>query len=262
MSLSIPRCALTALTLAILALAAHTESQAAEPSAVVGAGLAYVPEYSGAEKQRLSPALYAEYNWGNGFFASTSRGIGYAYAIDSVELSAALGYAGGRTDTDTKGLRSGSDALRGMGDIKNSLTANLGASTRLGELNVGISAQIALTKRDNGNTYTLHASHPLYKSASDQVGLSMGAVYGDRKHAQTWYGVYPLQGAHSGFAAYQAGAGFEKVSLAASWNHVIDKRWSVRSVAGVNTLVGDAADSPLTKKKTSPLVAATVNYSF
>ena len=262
MSLSIPRCALTAITLAILSLAASAESRAAEPSAVVGAGFAYVPEYSGAEKQRLRPVLHAEYNWGNGFFASTSRGIGYAYALDSVELSMALGHAGGRTDRDTSGLRSGSDALRGMGDIKTSVIANLGASTRLGELNVGINAQIALTNRDNGNTYALHASHPLYKSAADQVGLSMGAVYGDKKHAQTWYGVYPLQGANTGFAAYQAGAGFEKVSLAASWNHVIDKRWSVRTVGGVNMLVGDAADSPLTKKKTTPFMATTVNYTF
>jgi outer membrane scaffolding protein for murein synthesis (MipA/OmpV family) len=262
MSLSIPRCALTAVTLAILSLAAHTESQAAEPTAVVGAGVAYVPEYSGAEKQRLRPALHAEYNWGNGFFASTSRGIGYGYDFDGVELSAALGHAGGRTDSDKNGVRSGSDALKGMGDIKTSVIANLGASTRLGELSVGINAQIALTNRDNGNTYSLHASHPLYKSAGDQVGLSMGAVYGDSKHAQTWYGVTPLQGAHSGFAAYKAGAGFEKVSLAGSWNHVIDKRWSVRTVGGVNMLVGDAADSPLTKKKTTPFVASTVNYTF
>jgi MipA family protein len=262
MSLSIPRCALTALTLAILSLAAHTESQAAEPTAVVGAGLAYVPEYSGSDKNRLTPALYAEYNWGNGFFASTMRGIGYAYSIDSIELSAALGYAGGRSDRDRNGVRPGSDDLKGMGDIKNSAIANLGASTRLGEFNVGINAQLALTNRDNGNTYSLHASHPLYKSASDQVGLSMGAVYGDSKHAQTWYGVTAAQKARSGFAAYKAEAGFEKVSLAASWNHVIDKRWSVRSVGGVNMLVGDAADSPLTKKKTAPFVATTVNYSF
>ncbi len=262
MSLSIPRCALTALTLAILSLAVPTESQAAEPTAVVGAGFAYVPEYSGAEKHRLAPILHAEYNWGNGFFASTSRGIGYAYDFDSVELSAALSHAGGRSDSDKNGVRSGSDALRGMGDIKTSVIANLGAGTRLGELNVGVKAHLALTNRDNGNSYTLHASHPLYKSGSDQVGLSMGAVYGDSKHAQTWYGVTAAQSARSGFAATKAGAGFEKVSLAASWNHVIDKRWSVRTVGGASMLVGDAADSPLTKKKTTPFVATTVNYTF
>jgi outer membrane protein len=262
MSLSIPRCALTALTLAILSLATPGESQAAEPTAVIGAGFAYVPEYSGAEKHRLAPILHAEYNWGNGFFASTSRGVGYAHAFDGVELSAALGYAGGRSDSDRNGLRPGSDALQGMGYIRASPIVNLGASTRLGELGIGINAQIALRNRDNGNTYTLHASHPLYKSASDQVGLSMGAVYGDSKHAQTWYGVSDLQSAHSGFAAAKAGAGFEKVSLSASWNHVFDKRWSVRTIGGASMLVGDAADSPLTKKKTTPFVATTVNYSF
>ena len=34
------------------------------------------------------------------------------------------------------------------------------------------------------------------------------------------------------------------------------------AVGGASMLVGDAADSPLTKKKTTPFVASTVNYSF
>jgi outer membrane protein len=261
MSLTIARGAMTAITLAILALAATTDAQAAEPTAVVGAGVAYVPKYDGASDKRVSPVLFGEYNFGNGAFISTMRGIGYGTNIDGIELSAALGVRGARYETSRSG-RSGSDALKGMGDIDATTTANLSASTRIGEFGIGMGMQFALGKREYGNTYAFHASHPLYKSGSDSVELSAGAVYGDRKHAQTYYGVTAAQSLRSGYKATKAGAGFEQVSLSAAWTHTIDKHWSVRSVVGLTSLVGDAADSPLTRKKTTPVFISTVNYAF
>jgi outer membrane protein len=264
MNLTIARGAMTAITLGILAIALPQNSDAAElPQAMVGAGVAYTPEYAGAEKRRLVPVLVGEYNFGNGAFISTMRGIGYATTLEGVELSGALGYRAGRDDSRHKnGVRQGSDYLKGMGDIDGSATANLGAGMRFGDLGVGVGAQIALSKRDNGNTYSLNASYPLYKSLNDQVELSGAAVYGDAKHGQTYFGVTAAQSLKSGFKATKVGSGFEQVSASVAWNHVIDKSWSVRSAIGLTTLVGDAADSPLTQKKTTPMLVSTINYRF
>lgn len=263
MTLSIPRGALTAISFAVLAIALPHNSDAAElPQATIGAGAAYVPEYAGADTHRLVPVLVGDYQFGNGAFISTMRGIGYASTFEGVELSAALGYRVGRDDARHRNGRQGSDFLKGMGEIDGSATANLNAGMHFGDLGLGIGTQIALSKRDNGNTYSLHASYPLFKSASDQVELSGGAVYGDAKHGQTYFGVTAAQSLKSGFKATKVGAGFEQVGVNVAWNHVIDKNWSVRSAVGLTTLVGDAADSPIVQKKTTPMLVSTFNYRF
>jgi outer membrane scaffolding protein for murein synthesis (MipA/OmpV family) len=43
---------------------------------------------------------------------------------------------------------------------------------------------------------------------------------------------------------------------------VIDKNWTVHSVIGVSRLASDAADSPLTYRKTTPMLMTAFNYSF
>jgi outer membrane protein len=263
MSLSIARCTLTSTTVAILALLAPFTARADDaPRAVVGAGVAYAPEYSGGDKMWLAPALYADYSFGNGFFASTTRGIGYATTFDSIELSAALGYRNGRGESRKYNGRYGSDFLKGMGEIDGTATINLGAATTVGQVHFGVGAHIAGSGDGKGNTYTLQAAYPLYSSAQNQVELSGIASYGDRKHTQTWYGVSAAQHAASGFRAYEAKSGFESVGVNVAWNHVIDKHWSVRTAVGLKTLVGDAADSPIVQKKTAPMLVSTINYAF
>lgn len=263
MTLSISRCAVTSITVGLLSLTAPFTAHAADaPKTVVGGGFVYAPEYSGADKMRFAPVLFADHSFGNGFFASTLRGIGYGMDLDSVHLSAALGYRGGRDDERRNGGLNGSDFLKGMGDIDGAATINLAASTQYAGVKFGAAAHIAVSGDTKGNTYSLNAAYPLFKSDSDVVELSGSATYGDRKHAQAWYGVTAAQHATSGFAAYQAKAGFEKVGLQVAWTHKFDKHWSVRTAAGLTRLVGDAADSPLTQKKTAPVLVSTFNYAF
>jgi outer membrane protein len=257
------RCTLTSISIAIISMVAPFTAHAAEaPTAIVGGGIQYTPEYSGSDKMRLAPALYADYSFGNGFFASTVRGLGYAYQLDSVQLSAALGYRMGRSDKDRHLGKPGSDYLKGMGSIDGAATVNLAASTDLFGVKVGAGAQIAMSGDAKGNTYSLQASYPIYKSSHDEVELSGTALYGDGKHAQAWYGVTAAQHASSGFKAYQAKSGFESFGASVAWTHKVDNHWSVRTAVGLTTLVGDAADSPITRKKTAPGLVSTINYAF
>lgn len=264
MSLLISRRALRA-SIALAALITPFGLQAAEgaqaPKAVIGAGVAYTPEYSGSEDMRTRAVIFGEYNFGNGAFISTLRGIGYAHQFDSVELSAALGYRSGRKDRDTRGT-AGSDYLRGMGDIDGTATLNLGAKTKIGELGLAAGAQIAGSGEDKGNTYTLEASYPLFAGQKDRIELSGGLRYADSKYAQNWYGVTASQSLASGFSPYRAKSGVESYGAKLTWTHAIDKNWSVRTVAGVQRLAGDAADSPIVQKKTNPVFISTVNYAF
>lgn len=228
---------------------------------MVGLGIGYVPEYAGADDSHFVAAPIIEHSFGNGFFASTRRGLGYQTTVGNVGLSAALGY-GGKRDEHDRNFGAGSDDLKGMGKISGGAQAILAATYRVGTIGLSIGTTQALSKRENGSTYTIGASAPLYTSASDQLAFNTSAVYGDNKHAQTYYGVTATQSARSGYRAYQAGRGFESINAAVNWNHVLNPRWSVNSTVGFSRLAGDAADSPLTRRKTTPMVVTGLIYKF
>ena len=83
-----------------------------------------------------------------------------------------------------------------------------------------------------------------------------------QRNAAAVHIVTGAQSARSGYKAYQARSGFETVSAAVSWDHVIDKRWSTHTAVGFTRLLGDAADSPLTKRKTTPMLMTGISYKF
>ncbi len=232
-----------------------------ESGTTVGVGMVVGPEYSGASKTRVGLLPFFSYRNANGFYAGM-EGIGYGTKLDSFTLSGGLGYRGGRSESKETFGR-GSDSLKGMGDIPGALTARFKAAYQLNEaVSLSLGSEMALNHRETGNTYDLGMRVALHQSMSDQFSLNLGARYGDRKFNQSNYGVSAAQSAASGFKAFNAGAGFEQVSSSVNWNHVIDKNWSVSTRVGVTHLLGDAADSPLVKKKTSPTGMFSVNYSF
>ena len=248
-------------TLCAVGAAGQASAQAAPEGTLVGIGIGYVPEYTGADDSHLVGAPILEHSFGNGFFASTRRGLGYQTTAGGFGLSAALGY-GGKRDEHKRNFGAGSDDLRGMGKVDGGALALLTATYQVGTIGLSLSTAQALSRRDNGSTYTIGASTPFYTSASNQLSFSTSAVYGDNKHAQTYYGVTATQSARSGYRSYRAERGFETVNVGVNWNHVLDARWSVNSAVGLTRLVGDAADSPLTKRKTTPMLMTGLVYKF
>lgn len=226
-----------------------------------GIGLAYVPEYAGADKSRVLPLPFLERTYANGVFLSTQRGIGYATKLGDFSVSAALGYDAGREDRK-KNYFSGSDALNGMGKIEGSAQAVLSLGYQLGSVGLSFTTKQNINHREYGNTYQLSASTPLYNDSTDQVNFGLSASYGDNKHMQTYYGVTARQTIYSGYRTYTAKAGFENVAAGVNWNHVFDANWSVHSGLGVNRLTSDAADSPLTRRKTTPMIMTALIYKF
>jgi outer membrane protein len=253
---------LSAAALLSMASSAVLAQSAQGNQLVVGAGAAFDRDYTGGDDTQVRPALLIDYSMANGFFASSLRGLGYAQKMGALTLSAALGYTGGRSDSK-QDFREGSDYLRGMGDIDGGAAALLGLKYQvLAGTTLSLDANLAASKRDRGDTLKLGVAQKLLTTRADRVELSGWATYGDDKNMQTWFGVTAAQSASSRFAAYAPKAGLEDVGLNVAWTHLIDQHWSVRSALGVKHLTGDAADSPLTVKKTYPTGVVTANYAF
>lgn len=228
----------------------------------VGGGIAIAPEYAGGDDYRAFPLIVLDYQHSSGLFASTARGLGYAGSAGSFSYSAAIGHNGGRTDRKRSG-RSGSDDLKGMGEIRGSVTTTLAGGYRLDNgITFGAKAVMALSHRENGNHYEFGVQAPLLSNDKDEVSLIAIADYADKKQMRTFHGVTVEQSLRSGYAVYTPKAGFSKVGVGINWQRKLNDKWSVNSTVGVGYLVGDAADSPLTKKKTIPMLATALNYSF
>ena len=251
--------------LALLATPVLAEEQRQGNVLTLGGGVDVGPRYSGSEQARVSAAQVVDYSMANGFFIGTTRGIGYGNNVGNLDYSAALSYRTGRKDKDVSSdsISSGSDELRGMGEIKGSAIVVPGLGYKVTDwLNLQLQAEVPVSERDNGEAVHFGLSSPLYTSPTNAVTLALTGSWGSDKYMQTYYGVNAAQSAASGFARHDAGAGIYAWSMNLDWTHKLTSRWSVLASAGVTQLTGDAGDSPIVHRKTSPTGSLKVTYSF
>lgn len=253
---------------ALLALLA-TPTLAAEPpqgtTLTLGGGVGVAPRYSGSDENRVSTALVLDYSMRNGFFVSSTRGLGYGNSLGNLDYSAALSYRTGRKDhnVDSDTMSDGSDHLRGMGNVKGSALGVVGLGYKLTNwLSAQLQAEVPFSQRDNGAALHFGIVSPLYHSPKNSVTLGLTSSWGTNDYMQTYYGVSAAQSAASGFTQYHAGSGIYACSLNLDWTHNFTERWSVVADASYTQLAGDARNSPIVQRKASPTGSLTVTYRF
>ncbi|WP_336994251.1 MipA/OmpV family protein [Lelliottia amnigena] len=242
---------------------------AAEPQQVtglsLGGGVNVTPRYSGSDENRVTTALVLDYSMRNGFFVSTTQGIGYGNSIGDLNYSTALSYRAGRKDhdVDSDSLNDGSDDLRGMGNIKGSALGIVGLEYKVTDwLHLQLQAEVPFTERDNGAALHFGIISPLYSASKDTLTMTLTSSWGTSDYMQTYYGVNSSQSATSGFAPYDVGAGIYAWSMNLGWTHKFNQDWSVVAATGFTQLVGDAGNSPIVQRKASPTGSLNVIYSF
>ena len=256
---------LSGAVLALLATPVLAAGQRQGNVLTLGGGVDVAPRYSGSDKSRVTAAQVVDYAMANGLFISTTRGLGYGNHVGNLDYSAALSYRAGRKDRDVSSdsIASGSDYLRGMGDVKGSAVVVPGLGYRITDwLNVQLQAEVPVSERDNGEAVHFGIASPLYTSPENSVTLALTGSWGSSKYMQTYYGVSAAQSAASGFARHDAGSGIYAYSLNLDWTHKLTSRWSLLAAAGVTQLTGEAGDSPIVQRKTSPVGSLKVTYSF
>ncbi|EME7880285.1 MipA/OmpV family protein [Enterobacter hormaechei] len=256
---------LSGAVLALLATPALAAGQRQGNVLTLGGGVDVAPRYSGSDKSRVTAAQVVDYAMANGLFISTTRGLGYGNRVGNLDYSAALSYRAGRKDRDVSSdsIASGSDYLRGMGDIKGSAVVVPGLGYRVTDwLNVQLQAEVPVSERDNGEAVHFGIASPLYTSPENSLTLALTGSWGSSKYMQTYYGVSAAQSSASGFARHDAGSGIYAYSLNLDWTHKLTSRWSLLAAAGVTQLTGEAGDSPIVQRKTPPVGSLKVTYSF
>lgn len=254
--------------LALTALGVNTARAEDGFHGLLGAGIAYAPTYDGAKERRTQGVLLPDLHYRAGAFeASTTGGLRY-WAIDQEQLQLALvlGVDGGRAEKKTGGGlgASGSDRLRGMGKL--SATAELGLAGSWQGLGLPLSFSLMRAvsgSRGHGGTHgTVEATWPFYQRDKLQLAAELGLGWGDRRYQQAYYGVTAEQAARTAFKAYAPSAGLHGLDLRLNGQYQLSEHWSLMGSVGYHRLLGDAARSPLTERKATPVAMLGVGYKF
>ncbi|WP_171005244.1 MipA/OmpV family protein [Sphingopyxis sp. 2PD] len=88
---------------------------------------------------------------------------------------------------------------------------------------------------------------------------------GDAKYKNAYFGVTPAAAATSGLPAYDVDGGIQSVGVTAGYHRMLGRRWGVAVYGRYDRLVGDAADSPITRElgsRSQPSVGVALSYTF
>lgn len=217
------------------------------------------PRYQGADTQKTSLVPGIFFQSSNGIFADPFNGVGYVF-----EPAGNLIY-GVRANIDTG--RSVEDALPGFEKIKLGLNPGVFANYTVNEqLTLKSALRTGLgdggSGSGRGSLLNLGATYKLYNANFVSVNLNASVKYGDSSYMQSYFGVTPAQSAASGLAAYKPAAGFAMAQLSLTGGFPISREIYIISSLSMQRLTGDAANSPIAKKKTQPSAFVGAVYSF
>jgi outer membrane scaffolding protein for murein synthesis (MipA/OmpV family) len=198
-----------------------------------------------------------DYQWANGWFAGTTNGIGYNFS-GSKHLHYGL-----RITADLGRKESRSSALRGMGDID--AKAEFG-----GFFNYALTPDFSLTSSlrygagqdGKGLLVDLGGAYSTQIAPQWRLGMGAGISLANAEYLQSFFGVTTAQATASGYRAYAPKAGVRNGRANLALTYMASPRVSVTAGLTANTLLGDAADSPLVRKKTSVNGLLAAAYAF
>jgi MipA family protein len=227
----------------------------AETAIRAGAVVISGQSYQGASKQRTSALPGIFLHTSSGFFADPLNGVGYSF-----EPQGSLVY-GLRANLETG--RSVEVTLPGFEKIN--ARANPGAFANYtvnDKLTLRSALRLGMGEGADGSLLHLGGSYKVLQAGFFGVSLNASLKYADNNYMQSYFGVTPAQSAASGLKTYQPAAGFASAKVGLTAATPLSREIFVFANLSVQRLMGDAANSPIVKKKTQPAAFVGAVYSF
>ncbi len=228
-----------------------------------GLGAVQQPLYpgSGEKDVRAIPLLgagYGRYFIGAVPGAGIPAGIG-AFVVQEEKLRVGLGLGG-----NFRKPRKASDAarLQGLGDIDATVLGAAFASYHEEHWALRGTVVTDLGGKRHGTQITLDLDGKLRLSEQLVVTAGPGLGWGDNKYTQTFFGIDADQSARSGRPAYSAKSGVHSLRFAVAADYRITPQWGLGAKYSAVQLRGDAANSPITEKKSQNTFAVFSTYRF
>ena len=220
---------------------------------LLGGALLVRPAYPGSSDRLITLLPLIDYAHVNGFFASTGSGIGYSFINNQVTQ------VGVRLIPQLPRREADSSALRGMGDLGWGVEASAYATQRLTP-NWVVGANVRAGGR--GGELDVGARYDMMLAPTLRASLVAFATAANAKSQQTSFGVDASQSITSGYPVTSPGAGLRNLHAGVTVNYFFGGRWFALGGLGIGHLVGDAADSPIVRERTTVTGFASIAYQL
>jgi outer membrane protein len=234
------------LTLLALELSGTAMAHAHSP-AVLGAGAYTIPVYPGSNAVEVRPAPILDVILWDRLFLRTSDGAGvYLWHDRTWDVGVSV-------DADPLHRYEVDDhRLTGLGDVTKTARGNFFVTRRCEslELTAKLSTDIGGGGHGNAIDLQLTKSHSLTPRLSIRTGV--GTTWTNARYMRTFFGVDPGQSARSGLPLFDPGSGFSSARVLFSARYEVRPNWLIGGQLYASRLLGDAADSPITQRRTTP----------
>jgi MipA family protein len=214
--------------------------------------------FMGSEENKVTILPVIDYQWGNGWFAGVSNGIGYNFSSDpSFQYGTRITFNMGRKVDDDK------VALRGFKDIDPAAEFGLFA-------NYSITPEVKLTSSfrtgsgvDNkGNIIDLGVAYSTKVAPDWRLNLGAYTSIVNKDYAQDFFGVTPAEATTTGYKAYAPGSGVRDTRAKVGVVYTYSPSTYISAGLEVGALAGDFKDSPLTKKDNFASASFALTFTF
>lgn len=223
----------------------------------VGVGARYGAAFPGSGETKVGAMPLVEATRDDGkYFVGTRKGVGMNVVnTETTKAGVALTYVKGRDSDDD-------DRLNGIQDIDAAAGARVFgeyAVTPAVRVNGHVQQELG---GSNGMTATVGVG--TMRPVNEKLRLRAGVdtTYASGKHMREWYGVSAVQSGASGLSQFKAESGLRDVTANVGADYAVTDRLSANVGASMGMLLGDAADSPVSKKNVVPGIFAGLTWAF
>jgi MipA family protein len=213
------------------------------------------PAYEGSNDYEFQAFPMIDVAWKN-VFLNARQGLGaYVWDRDGLKIGLSLGWIFGRDEGD-------SPDLAGLGDLDGGLSALASAKWTLGDLSLGLGYESQATGESAGFQIQADAGYAIKIGRKILLRPSAKAAFSSDGYMEKHFGVSASQSSRSGLAAYDTRAGLKSAGLGIMALYRIDRRWGIQTLASWERLMGDAADSPVTREEHTYFLSLGFSYMF
>ncbi len=230
---------------------------------VLGAGVINGPKYPGSSVTETRPLPLISAHYGRYFVGSEpGSGVPVGLGVNLIEDSRWRFGAVVGPDLRSPRKESYDSRLRGLGDVDTTVHAGAFGSYSQDWWSVRGNVLSDVGGKHEGTTASLELEGRY--QLTDRVVLSAGPglTWADKHYTRTFFGIDGTQAANSGLARFDAGAGLNSLRFSLGAEYRIDSHWFVSARASVQSLRGDAKDSPITAKATPHTIGIFAGYRF
>jgi len=222
----------------------------------VGLAFSIQPKYDGAKDYRILPGPTVDIRYRDIAFISTGEGLGW-------NIFHGKNYRAGLALTYDFGRRLNRDAKdRGLG-VNVSAAPEFKAFAEYVIFPVVFRGDVRRAVGGyDGVVGDLSVYLPVIGSQKYFVLIGPTATYGNRPFQQEFFGVSPEQAQASGHEPFIAEPGFKSYGIGSNATWLINDHWRLTGTFSANRLIGDAASSPTTQRKTQYGFAMSLDYAW